>query len=189
MCADRERKLFRNALDSLNRFLRTHNLPKDNPKLCVQLREFFHSSMHLHRARAHTSLYALMSPAMQGTVVNQIPVHTKWMRTLEATLNGARQRKSPAYLPPGTAHVLLSDLPRVHAACRARPRPSPDRLSLPCLLVPPVPPCPSWAPHASLAHPNAPRIDTRALAQPAAAGSSRRATSSASSRRSTAATL
>ena len=32
-----ERKEFRNALDSLNRFLHTHNIHQDNPKLCVQV--------------------------------------------------------------------------------------------------------------------------------------------------------
>ena len=32
-----ERKEFRNALDSLNRFLHIHNIHQDNPKLCVQV--------------------------------------------------------------------------------------------------------------------------------------------------------
>ena len=85
-----ERKMFRNALDSLNRFLHLHNMPHDNPQLCIQVREYFQLSMHLHRERANASLYELMSPKLQGTIVRQIPMHSKWMSALESILNKGR---------------------------------------------------------------------------------------------------
>ena len=67
-----ERKEFRNSLDSLNRFLHLHNFPADHPQLCIEMREHFQSSMHLHRERANMSLYKLMSPKLQGRIVRQV---------------------------------------------------------------------------------------------------------------------
>ena len=43
-----------------------------------------------HRERHHASLYRLMSPKLQGTIVQQIPAHAKWMRNLETVLNRGR---------------------------------------------------------------------------------------------------
>ena len=46
--------------------------------------------MHIHRSRAHTHLYELMSPKLQGTVVRQITSHDKFMRSFETQLNKGR---------------------------------------------------------------------------------------------------
>ena len=88
--ADPDTTWFRSTLDSLNRFLHLHNMPHDNPQLCIQVREYFQLSMHLHRERANASLYELMSPKLQGTIVRQIPMHSKWMSALESILNKGR---------------------------------------------------------------------------------------------------
>ena len=87
---DPDTRAHRNTLDKLNRYLNLHNLPSDNPQLCVALREYFSKSMHLQRAGAHQVLYKLMSPTLQGTVVRQIPWHAKWMRELKGMLNKGR---------------------------------------------------------------------------------------------------
>ena len=62
---DPDTRIYRNTLDSLNRYLNLHDLPADNPMLCRSLREYFGKSMHLHRARAHQGLLSLMSPTLQ----------------------------------------------------------------------------------------------------------------------------
>ena len=87
---DPDNRAFRNALDSLNRFLQLHNLHKDNPRACQQIRDYFHHTMHIHRTRSQSTLYSLMSPTMQATFVSQIPFHTIWIRNLESQLNAGR---------------------------------------------------------------------------------------------------
>ena len=87
---DPDTRAFRNSIDSLNRFLDQHGLPTTDPKLCQSVREYFHHSMHLHRAQAQLHLFRSMSPTMQGTIVRQIPLHSKWIKKLEDTLNVGR---------------------------------------------------------------------------------------------------
>jgi hypothetical protein len=87
---DPDTRLFRNSLDALNRYLNQNNLPHENPELCEAVREYFGKSMHLHRAHAHSKLYTLMSPTLQGMVVRQIPWHAKWMRELGTLLDSGR---------------------------------------------------------------------------------------------------
>ena len=87
---DPDSRAFRNALDALNRFLNLHSMPQENPKCCAAIRDYFHHTKHLFRARSHASLYALMSPTMQGTVVRQIPWHSLWISRLEGIFNAGR---------------------------------------------------------------------------------------------------
>ena len=55
------------------------------------VREYFHQSMHLHRARANARLYTMMNTALQGTVIRAIPWHQRWMSSLESRLNRGRE--------------------------------------------------------------------------------------------------
>ena len=75
--SDPETTAFRNTLDSLNRFLRLHSLPVRKPGLCAEIREYFHQTKHLQRARAHDRLYHMMSPTLQLGIARA--VHAKWL--------------------------------------------------------------------------------------------------------------
>ena len=44
---------FRNELDNLNRFLKSHGLTERNPVLTWKLREYFHQTRYIQESRAH----------------------------------------------------------------------------------------------------------------------------------------
>ena len=68
---------FRQMMDSLNAFMRRHNIPQE---MRLRLREYFHQTQHLRVAERQKELIEFMSPSLQSEVAWQC--NKQWLQRI-----------------------------------------------------------------------------------------------------------